>query len=273
MKKSHLIIALLSFLLFSSCEEVVQLDLPTAAPRIVIEASLNWQKGTAGSFQKIKLTTTTGFYDNIIPTVSGATVTVKNSSNANFIFTELTGTGEYVCINFLPKLNETYTLTVTSNGQTYTATEALKSVAPIVEIIQNDKGGFTGNNIEIKTYFNDPANESNFYLYNYSYSSQVLQNFYVDEDTFYQGNRFFSVSLSDKVKKGDKITVTHFGISKSYYNYLSVLLSIASNGGGSPFQSPPATVRGNIINSKNPDNYPLGYFSVSESDKREYTIQ
>ena len=273
MKNTQLIITLLSFLFLSSCEEVVQLDLPNAAPRIVIEASLNWQKGTAGNFQKIKLTTTTGFYDTVIPLVSGASVNVKNSSNNTFTFNEINGTGEYVCNNFIPQINETYTLTVISNGQTYTATEALKSVAPIVEIIQNDKGGFTGNTIEIKTYFNDPANDSNFYLYNYSYSSQILQNFYVDEDTFYQGNRFFSVSLSDKVKKNDKIIVTHFGISKSYYNYLSVLLSIASNGGGSPFQSPPATVRGNIINATNTDDYPLGYFSVSESDKREYTIQ
>jgi len=273
MKRINLIIAFISLLILTSCEEVVQLDLPTAPPRIVIEASINWQKGTTGNFQKIKLTTTTGFYDTSVPIVSGATVSVKNSSNVNFNFSEISGKGEYVCTNFIPVINEKYTLTVTSNGQTYTATEVLKSVAPITEVIQNDKGGFTGNNIEIKTYFNDPANESNFYLYNYSYSSQVLQNFYVDEDTFYQGNRFFSVSLSDKVKKGDKINVTHFGISKSYYNYLSVLLSIASNGGGSPFQSPPATVRGNIINTTNAANYPLGYFSISESDKIEYTVQ
>jgi hypothetical protein len=273
MKKSHIFIAILSLLFFTSCEEVVQLDLPTAAPRIVIEASINWQKGTTGALQKIKLSTTTGFYSTSIPVVSGASVIVKNSSNTIFTFNEISGTGEYVCTNFVPVLNERYTLSVISNNQTYTATETLQSVAPITEIIQDDKGGFTGDNIEIKTYFNDPANENNFYLYNYNYSGEVLQNFYVDEDVFYQGNRFFSVSLSDKVKKDDKITVTHFGISKTYYNYLSVLLSIASNGGGSPFQSPPATVRGNIINSNNSENYPLGYFSLSETDRREYIVQ
>jgi hypothetical protein len=37
-------------------------------------------------------------------------------------------------------INEIYTLTVTSKGQTYTATETLKPVALIDEIIQNDKG-------------------------------------------------------------------------------------------------------------------------------------
>jgi hypothetical protein len=89
--------------------------------------------------------------------------------------------GRICLLNFIPAINEIYTLTVTK-GQTYTATETLKPVALIDEIIQNDKA--VGNNIEIKTYFNDPANESNYYLYNYSYSNQVLQNFYVDEDTF-----------------------------------------------------------------------------------------
>lgn len=273
MKKINIIIAFLSILFLVSCEEVVQLDLPEATPKIVIEAVIKWQKGTSGAIQKIKLTTTTGFYSTTIPVVSGASVIVKNSSNTSYTFNEINGSGEYVCTNFRPVINETYTLTVISNNQIYTASEKLQSVASITEIIQNDKGGFTGNDIEIKTYFNDPANEDNYYLYNYNYSNEVLQNFYVDEDAFYQGNRFFSVSLSDKVKKGNKITVTHFGISKSYYNYLSVLLSIASNGGGSPFQSPPATVRGNIINSTTTADYPLGYFSLSETDKREYIVQ
>jgi hypothetical protein len=42
--------------------------------------------------------------------------------------------GEYVCSNFIPAINEIYTLTVTSKGQTYTATETLKPVALIDEI-------------------------------------------------------------------------------------------------------------------------------------------
>jgi hypothetical protein len=58
------------------------------------------------------------------------------------------------------------------------------------------------------------------------------------------------------LKIGDKVTVSHYGISKEYYNYINILVSISGNGGG-PFQSPPATVRGNIINTTNADNYPL----------------
>jgi hypothetical protein len=54
---------------------------------------------------------------------------------------------------------------------------------------------------------------------------------------------------------------------------MSILVSIAGNNGGGPFQSPPATVRGNIINTTDKANYPLGYFSLSEIDFRSYTIQ
>ena len=71
-------------LFFQSCEEVIHVDLDTAPPRLVIDAAINWQKGTIGNEQKIILSTTTGFYSNVIPKVSGATVAVKDSQNFNF---------------------------------------------------------------------------------------------------------------------------------------------------------------------------------------------
>jgi hypothetical protein len=273
MKKINILLVLILAIFLSGCEDVVTIDLKTDAPKLVIEASINWYKGTTGQQQKIKITTTTNYYSNEIPIVSGATVFIKNSSNTTFHFIETPNTGVYTCANFSAVINETYTLTIIKNGNTYTASETLKSVAPISEIIQNNEGGFTGKKIEIKTYYTDPANETNYYLYKYSYSNQVKQNLYVDEDTFFQGNKFFSVSQNDDLKFGDEITITHYGVSKPYYNYMNVLISVAGSTGGSPFQSPPATVKGNIINSTNPKDYPLGYFSISEADTKTYIIE
>lgn len=273
MKNINILIVLILAVFLSGCEEVVSVDLKTDAPKLVIEASINWYKGTSGQEQKIKLSTTTNYYSGETPKVSGATVTIKNSSNTTFNFIEIPNTGTYTCSNFIPAVNESYTLTIINGGNTYTATETLRSVAPIIEIIQNNEGGFTGKDIEIKTYFTDPANESNYYLYQYGYSNQLKQNFYADEDTFFQGNKFFSISQNDNLKMGDEITVTHYGISKPYYNYMNVLISVAGNSGGGPFQSPPATVRGNVINVTNSEDYPLGYFSISEADTKTYTIE
>lgn len=273
MKKATLLIVLFISIFFASCEEVVDVNLDTAPPKLVIEASINWLKGTTGKQQTIKLTTTTGYFQNVIPTVSGATVYVKNSQNEQFNFKEVTKTGRYVCTTFKPVLNETYTLTVISNGNTYTASETMQSVAPITHIEQNNNGGITGTDIEVRAYFNDPPDADNFYLYKYMYSNKITSTYYVGEDKFFQGNEYFSQTDDDDLKAGDEIEITHYGISKQYYNYMSILVSIAGSNAGGPFQSPPATVRGNVINTTNKDNYPLGYFSLSETDSKKYKIQ
>ncbi|MEN2400923.1 DUF4249 domain-containing protein [Flavobacterium sp. MC2016-06] len=273
MKKISLLIVFLLSLFFVSCEEVVDVNLDTAAPKLVIEASINWQKGTTGNQQSIKLTTTTGYFQNVIPTVSGAVIYVKNSKNQQFNFTEVPKTGRYVCNTFKPEVEELYTLTVISGGNTYTATESLKSVAPITRIEQNNEGGFTGKDIEVKAFYTDPADEDNFYLFKHTYSSKVTSSFYVSEDKFYQGNEIFSTTDDDDLKPGDNIEIIHYGISKQYFNYMTILVSIAGSNAGGPFQSPPATVKGNIINTTDKTNYPLGYFSLSEIDSKQYKIE
>jgi hypothetical protein len=273
MKNIKIIIAFFGIIIFNSCQEVVDIPLDTDKPRLVIEASINWQKGTIGNEQKIKLTTTTDYYTNIIPTVSGATITIKNSANVVFNFIENGNTGEYICTNFLPVLNETYTLNVTVNGQNYSAKENLIAVPTITNVVQNNNGGITGNKIEIKTYFNDTPNVDNYYLYKYQYLNIIKPDFYTDEDRFFQGNQFFSISQKRDLEVGDQIQITHYGISQQCYNYMNILLSITGNQGGGPFQSPPATVKGNIKNDTNFDNYPLGYFRLSEIDVKNYTVQ
>lgn len=273
MKKIIYPFLLLLICTFSSCEEVVDLKLDTAAPRLVVEASIIWIKGSSGNAQKIKLTTTTGYYDTEIPIVSGAIVTVTNSENTVFNFVEIPDTGEYACTNFVPEIGETYTLTIKHNGETYSGSEIFQSLAPITRIEQNNNGGFTGKDIEIRAYFNDPANAENYYLYRYEYSNETTASYNVDDDKFFQGNEFSSRSEKDDLKPGDVIELSHYGISKRYYNYMSILISIMGSNSGGPFQTPPATVRGNIVNTTNPANYPLGYFSLGEIDIHRYVVE
>lgn len=273
MKKIIVPFLIILISLCSSCEEVVDLKLDTAAPKLVVEASIVWIKGSSGNAQKIKLTTTTGYYDTEIPIVTGATIFVTNSANTVFNFVEIPDTGEYACTNFVPEIGKNYTLTIIYNGETYTGTETFQALAPITRIEQNNEGGFTGKDIEIKAYFNDPANADNYYLYRYQYSNEATVSYNVDEDKFFQGNEFFSRSQNDELKTGDVIDLSHTGISKQYYNYMNILIGVIGSNSGGPFQTPPATVRGNLKNITNPQNYPLGYFSLGETDIRRYVIQ
>lgn len=271
--KLNLILIVFTALFFNSCQDVVDIPLNTDQPRLVIDASIIWQKGTTGSNQVIKLSTTTDFYTNTIPVVSGATVYLKNSTNVVFNFTETPNTGIYLCSTFIPVLDETYTLTVIHNGQTYTATETLKSVAAITSVTQEIQTGLGTDFLKLKTFFNDPVAAENYYLYKYKFSKNLKPEYSVDDDLYFQGNTFFSLVLEEDTKPGEQVEITHYGVSKAYYNYMSILLNVAGTSGGGPFQSPPATVRGNIKNETNFDNYPLGYFRVSEADVKNYTIQ
>lgn len=259
---------------FTGCEDVVNVDLDEAAPRLVVDASINWQKGTAGNEQKIKLSTSTGYYNNNIPTVSGAVVNIKNSIGTTFDFIEtVPNSGEYVCSTFVPQLNETYTLTVISNGQTLSATETLKPVPAIDKIEQETKPGFgdEGDATEVKIYFTDNGLTRDFYMMRYQSSRKAIPEFNIDDDEFFQGNQIFGLYRDSDLNPGDNLDITLYGISERYSNYMTILIGIA--GGGGPFSVPPSTLRSNIVNQTNFDNYVFGYFTLSENDHVNYTIE
>lgn len=274
LKISFLILSLALILLsLVSCEDVIEVDLETSAPKLVIDATIKWEKGTLGNQQSIFLTTTSGFYESDVPKVSGATVFITNEDNTVFNFTEIPNTGEYLCNAFVPEINKTYTLTVLLNGETYTASETLIAAPEIDTIEQNNEGGFTGDQIEVKFFYDDTPLIDNYYLIQFNTSFTSLPEYDVIRDEFFQGNQMFGLYTNEDMETGNEVTFTLHGISETYYNYMNVLLGVAGNNGGSPFQTPPATVRGNIINQTNFENYALGFFRLSEIDKMTYTVQ
>ena len=103
MKK--IIYLLLISLSFTACEDVIDLELNSAEPRLVIDASLNWIKGTDGKNQLIRLTLSAPFYDLEVPPANGAVVTVTDSNNNIFNFIEDGDTGVYVNNAFIPEIN------------------------------------------------------------------------------------------------------------------------------------------------------------------------
>ena len=272
MRKFTFITCLILALAFLSCEEVVDIDLDTAPPRLVVDAALTWQKGTAGNGQYIRLTTTAPFFSDDIPVVSGATVNVTNSTNTIFEFIEEPETGAYICNDFVPVLNETYVLTVIYGDQIFTASEVMKPVPAIDDIEQEDEAGFSGEEIELKILFTDDAATSDYYLFSVRPQSEAAPFYQTIDDHFIQGNQSFGLFIVEDLESGDLVDVRFSGISEQYHNYLSILLSIAGGNSGSPFQAPPVTVRGNIVNEANPQNFALGYFSLSEIDVREVVI-
>ncbi|NII29474.1 DUF4249 domain-containing protein [Pseudoflavitalea sp. X16] len=269
--KNYLIMA--SCFLVISCEKVIKVELDTAAPKLVIDASIDWVKNTSGNEQKIKLSTTTAYYNDEFPAVSGASVVVTNSANTAFDFVENPGTGEYRCSNFQPVTGETYTLTISLNGETYTATETLMAVPEIGDNIeQNNTGGMAGDEVEITYYYQDDASQANYYLYSNKIPHIAFPQYAVEEDENSQGG-LTPVYYSHKdLTSGDLVNIKLYGISGRYYDYFRKLLN-ASGNDGSPFATTPTAVRGNIVNQTNSKNFAYGYFRLSEVATRDYTIK
>ncbi|MDR6967602.1 hypothetical protein J2X31_001614 [Flavobacterium arsenatis] len=271
MKNLKYISVILIALFFTSCEDVIDVDLPTGEPKLVVDASINWQLGTTGNEQTIKLTTSTGYYQPTVPTVSGATVFVTNTdTNQVFDFVETIGTGQYVCSTFEPVLDGNYQLTVITGGQTYTATEKLMSVVPIDKIEQKE-APFGDDSVEINVFFTDNGATDDFYMFRYITSFGAIPNYGVSDDEFFQGNQFNDVYFNEELKPGASFDVTIFGVSEQFYNYMNLLLDIA--GGGGPFATAPAKVKGNILNTTDAQNTAFGYFRLSQTDTRNYVVE
>ena len=273
MKKIAIYLTIVLAIFFTGCEDPIIVDTKTAPPRLVVDASITWEKGTAGNDQKIKLTTTTDYYNTNPPVVSGATVFIMNSANTRFDFIELPGTGEYVCSTFIPQIEESYTLTVIHDGQTITATETLKGVSPIDFIAQELTPGIGEDEdvIDIKPFFTDPGNANNFYMFRFKSNIVAIPEYSVSDDEFFQGNQIFWLYSNEDTKPGDVIDIKLYGISQRYFNYWEKLSNIVTNNG--PFGTPPGTLRGNLVNTTNPDDFVLGYFNLSEVDTKVYVVQ
>nr|WP_294779923.1 DUF4249 domain-containing protein [uncultured Flavobacterium sp.] len=270
MNKALAFITLLLALTFTSCEDVVNLDLETGETRLVIDAEIMWKKGTDGKEQTIKISKTAPYYNNTTPKVSGAQVRVENSNGDVFIFNE-TEAGVYKCTNFVPVIDMDYKLFVEAEGKSFTAAEKLSSVTPITKIDQKFIPDFGGEDIiELTFYYKDPADQINFYLTDYKSEFLIFPQYALTNDEFYNGNEISNRFSDEDMKAGNTVKITHRGVSKNFFNYMKLILEASSS---NPFSVPPGNIRGNILNTNNANEYALGYFRLCEADQVDYLVK
>ena len=272
---------LLLTIALTSCEDVIDVPVQTAPTRLVIEASLDWEKGTSGNEQTIKLSTSTAFFDTTSNTAAtGASVKVTNdTSGVEFLFANQNN-GEYTTTEFIPVLNQSYTLEVIHNGETYSAQETLYAVPEITEIFQDFEDGFDEEVLEVHVIFTDPPEEGNNVYFKFQRQGDLLPTLEVGNDEFINGNEVdWWIELeeddtTDKIeafKPGDVVDIEMYAISTPYKDYLEILID--QIGGVGIFEATPVSVRGNCINQTNPENYAHGYFRLTDFNKVRFTFE
>lgn len=253
---------------FWGCEEVVQIDLEESPPKLVVEASILWNKGTRGNEQTIRLTTTSPFFSEEIPPATGAQVNIIGEDGSVFNFEE-TEPGFYKTMHFVPEWNQQYKLEIIYEAEVFVATEKLVPVTTFELVEQSEDGGFSGEDIALKIYYRDPPGIENFYFFRFFHENLSIQ---ISEDELTDGNLTFIYFSNENLVPGQEVGIEMQGISEHFYNYLYLLRTQSGNSGG-PFSSQPTTVRGNIVNTTNPENFAFGFFRLSEIEFMSYTIQ
>ncbi len=280
--KNYIFKILLPLLIFTgSCTDVIDVDVPEAPPRLVIEASMDWVKGTSGNQQLIKLSTSTPFFDNLTDTpVKGAIVSVTNNNdNSEVLFTD-ENNGTYATNEFVPIMGQSYTLRILHDNEVYIATETMTPVTEITTVFQSRENGFDKDALEVNIEFNDPKDIENFYLAKFQRRGDLLQTLIDVKDEFTDGNKMsiFYEKLQDddsgerEFVPGDIVDISLLGLSEQYYNYIK-LLRQQSGGPGGPFSTTPAEIKGNCANVTRPENYAFGYFRLTEVDKKVYQFE
>ena len=274
----HFIVGLFIFAIISSCTDVVDVEVQKDPERLVVEASLDWEKGTNGRVQTISLRKSTPFFDeDTILDVTGASVTVTNDSSGTiFGFTDQND-GSYRTTSFQPVLGQSYTLRIEYNNEVYIAQETMTPVTQITDVFQDREDGFDDETLEVHVVFTDPQEEGNNYLFRFQRQGDLLPDLEYAEDEFVNGNEidwWHEIDDDDEERlpfePGDVIDIELYGISRSYYDYIKIIID--QLGGQGIFDTTPVSVKGNVINETNSDNYAFGYFRLTEVDKTSYTF-
>ena len=266
MKKIYLF-SILAMLIFTSCEKVVDIDVPSIEPKLIIDASFDvmFDQNPVVANTVVKLSLSADYFDDKIPTVTNATVFLTNLSDSSIlIFSDTNSDGNYKPINsFIPADDVEYELTVIYDNETYKGKATKVKSTVINNIEQGDDTLFSGDEIEIETSFTDDGTKENYYLFNFDYNNYVTI-----EDQFLNGSEYnFSYYIDmDEIELPSTVIIKLSGITKEYYTYFTILVNQSGQNGGGPFQSIPSSLLGNMINTTNENNFPLGYFHISETD-------
>ncbi|SEM19503.1 protein of unknown function [bacterium A37T11] len=266
----YLLASLVMTLLQSSCEDVIDLGLNNAAPKLVIEG---WVDDVAGPSVTISKTTafTADLSENPQQVLSGATVTLTDNYGHTAVLTDKVTPGQYrveEAANFLGKPGRTYTLKVEADSQTYQAVSTMPIPVPIDSVGTVTSDIFDGERKGAGLLFTDPPGVKNQYRYEVWVNDVFLKTIFIYNDKYNDGKtitrELIDFEEDDDDKKiviGDRVRVNIYNIDEAVYKYW---FSLDENNPGSAAPGNPVS---NISNGA------LGYFSAQTSQQVELIIQ
>ncbi len=257
----------ISFILLSSCTDIIELDLKNTEPRIVIEAKLNVSDSTF----RADITMSNDFYDTGgFKKVTGANILLQKTGGEIYTVPE-TESGVYFLNNIIAKTNDEFTVSITdTEGNVYEADTKTPNTTQIIGIFPAPfvpPGGGNPNDttqyIQIMTLWKDSINIDNYYrLKTFVNNEYNAKDYLLTDDRVSDGDTLAAVIIHE-LYSGDLFSVELLSTDQKYFNYFMDLASIQGQG---PSSTTPYNPRGNF------DNGALGYFGIYTVSKLEILL-
>ena len=285
----------------AGCEDVIEVEVPVEEPRLVVDGLLRVDTTQTYVPVEVRLTQTAGFFDEIQPVTDADQVIIilqtldEDGLPADTGTRSLTqleeGSGVYVpdpsfdadqrlLVSTVVENDILFTLVVSWRGRRYAAQTKYVTSVPIDELRLGDGTLFGEDETELIVRFTDNPDRDNFYVFDFGFG-----NFLASEDTFYKGQEFeFSYFYDEDFEPGTELEVGLLGADRTFFNYMDLLIE-QTEGQQGPFQTPVATVRGNVFdvtdldnienvdNAAQPEVFPLGYFAIVQEFTERITIE
>jgi len=292
--KPGVVAVIFAVIALSSCDKVINPELESAPPILVVEAWLN----DKSEKQIIQLTMTQPYFDTSTPVgVSGATVLVTDDLNTVYTFVDDgSNSGTY---QWTPPLGQnigtpgrTYTLSVQTNGETFEAITPMKRTTPIdsINFTIKPEFQFPEDSYIAQFWAQDPAGKGDSYWIR-AFKNGVLLNKPMEINVAYdagfsaggdldgvqfiqpirEGINPLDQDPKDKNKNlppyvdGDSVYVEIQSITLAAFDHLHQVIDQTNRQGGfgALFARPLENVSTNIVNKNAKGSKVTGFFNVA----------
>lgn len=246
---------LISSLAFVSCQEKIDIDIPSSDKKVVIEAEVTTEMDSS----YVKITQTADYYSTApAPFIANATVTINGVAFLH------KGNGIYKPASpFVGELNKTYLLDVQQSGITYKATSTLTPMFKIDSVVPvyKPEEGFLEDGYTVVYHANDDRPLTKYTYYRFGITSHVTHadslfntKILFDNASTQAGRYTFEIPFL-RLQKGDTCIQVFRSVDKNMFEFIRAYDEQTSGAPG-PFQSPPANLPTNISGGA------IGYFAT-----------
>lgn len=225
---------LIGLIVLWSCEEMIEVSLKNENPKVVIESFITNEENPV----VVKITKSQEFFNqsNFAPVKNATVQLVYLSKNEKLI--EMVD-GYYVSSGTHGISGRTYTLKITTAGETFGATVEIPHSVPI-DTVYFKPGLFRNDSLNIFVGFRDPVKTENYYRIKlYRNRHYAVNDYYLLTDAFSDGEKIVAPIYYRYFAPGDSVVVELLSLERNTWRYLkgmseSIQQGVNSQAPGNP---------------------------------------